>query len=146
MLGPLCRYLRMLGYDTLDANAFEPGNPAEDSMIIRTATDEDRIILTRDRELVRRSPARAHLIMSPGVIDQVRYLAGLGLITPDLLLTRCPLCNSELRPAGPRDIQGARYAPKVPPESGYTWCDRCSRLYWGGSHCARMEKRLRLPE
>lgn len=142
MLGPLCRYLRMMGYDTLDTNRFPSGNPGEDSEIIRISREDGRLILTRDRELVRRAGASALFIQAPEVIDQVLFLVRNGLVWPQLALDRCPLCNSRLRPATHSEVGGALYAPASDPESGYTWCESCSRLYWAGGHCSRMKERL----
>ncbi len=142
MLGPLCRYLRMMGYDTLDTNRLPPGDPGEDSEIIRIAQQDGRFILTRDRDLVRRGGASAVLVKAPEVIDQVLFLVRNGLVRPQLVLDRCPLCNEKLRPATPSEVRAAPYAPETDPESGYTWCDSCSRLYWTGGHCARMKERL----
>jgi uncharacterized protein len=142
MLGPLCRYLRLLGYDTLDTNRLQPGNPREDSEIIRIASTESRVILTRDRELARRGSDTAVLLSGNDVLDQVRDLVRLGLITPRLVLDRCPLCNSLLRPATPEEVQGTSYAPAVAPVSGYHWCPDCSHLYWEGGHCTLIRERL----
>ena len=46
-LGGLARFLRMLGFDTLYRNSFS------DAEIRRLAEDERRIVLTRDRELLK---------------------------------------------------------------------------------------------
>jgi hypothetical protein len=46
-LGALARFLRMLGFDTLHRNAFS------DEEIRRLAEEERRIVLTRDRELLK---------------------------------------------------------------------------------------------
>src|SRR5688572_12521640 len=46
-LGRLARFLRMLGFDTLHRNAFT------DNEIRRIAEAEGRIVLTRDRELLK---------------------------------------------------------------------------------------------
>lgn len=142
MLGPLCRYLRLMGYDTLDVNRFPAGNPREDSDILRIAREECRVILTCDRDLARRGSGSAFLIVDGDIMDQVSTLCGTGLIIPHLALDRCPLCNSLVRPAHPNEIRSAPYAPENIPESGFTWCESCSRLYWVGGHCARMKDRL----
>ncbi|MDD1677142.1 MAG: Mut7-C RNAse domain-containing protein, partial [Methanomicrobiales archaeon] len=59
MLGTLTRYLRFMGYDTLSANSLEGGNAAEDTVLLRIAENEGRILLTRDRELARRGGKQA---------------------------------------------------------------------------------------
>ena len=54
MLGTLCRYLRFMGYDAESAHSMSEGNPREDTLLLRSAEREDRILLTRDRESARR--------------------------------------------------------------------------------------------
>ena len=51
MLGTLCRYLRFMGYDAESAHSLSEGNPREDTLLLRSAEREDRILLTRDKEL-----------------------------------------------------------------------------------------------
>ena len=51
-LGRLARYLRMLGFDT------RYDNRAADDELARLSADENRILLTRDRGLLKRSVVR----------------------------------------------------------------------------------------
>ncbi|NLA37912.1 MAG: hypothetical protein GX882_00715 [Methanomicrobiales archaeon] len=142
MLGTLTRYLRFMGYDTMSANSLSPGNAREDTLLLDIASKDNRILLTRDRELARRGGAQAVYIASEEVMEQVRQVAGLGLIEPGIRMNRCSLCNTRLRPATAREIREAHYAPR--PESGkeFTWCPICRKLYWMGSHSDNLEKRL----
>ncbi len=48
-LGKLARYLRLLGFDTLYRNDYE------DASLARLASEERRILLTRDRDLLKRA-------------------------------------------------------------------------------------------
>jgi uncharacterized protein with PIN domain len=83
MLGTLCRYLRFMGYDTISANALSPGNSSEDTLLIRIAHDEGRVLLTRDRELASRAGPEGILITSDDVIGQVTQLRDAACIDPD---------------------------------------------------------------
>jgi len=58
MLGTLAKWLRILGYDTL----FQP--ELNDHQLVRLARAEDRVLLTRDRELARRRGVRVLLVDS----------------------------------------------------------------------------------
>ena len=109
MLGTLTRYLRFMGYDTESAHSIRPGNAREDTILLKRAEQEGRVLLTRDRELARRGGDRAILVTGAGVIDQVGQLAGRGVIEPELRMTRCSLCNEPLRAASAAQIRGSAY-------------------------------------
>ncbi len=143
MLGTLCRYLRFMGYDTTSANGLAPGNTREDTLLLDMARREHRILLTRDTELAGRGGGQAVHIRSEDVMDQVQQLISLGLIRTRLTMSRCSLCNTELRNATEQEISGADYAPKA--GSGFTfyWCETCRKLYWNGTHGKHLEERIR---
>lgn len=143
MLGTLTRYLRFMGYDTMSANSLSRGNTREDTLLLDIASKDNRILLTRDRELARRGGAQAVYIRSEEVMEQVRQVADLGLIEPEIRMSRCSICNTRLRPATLREIREARYAPRSAPGREFSWCPICRKLYWMGSHGDRLEKRLK---
>jgi uncharacterized protein with PIN domain len=143
MLGTLTRYLRFMGYDTMSANSLTPGSSREDTLLLEIAAEDDRVLLTRDRELARRGGARAVYIASEAIMDQIRQIADLGLIEPGIRMSRCSLCNTRLRPATAREIRGAAYAPREIRGRGFSWCPVCRKLYWIGSHSDRLEKCLK---
>jgi uncharacterized protein with PIN domain len=134
MLGTLTRYLRLMGYDTLSANCLEPGDTREDTALLRMARDEGRLLLTRDRELARRGGDGALYLQSEDVMEQVRMLSSLGLITPDLVMDRCSLCNTVLCPATDEEVGGADYVPAERDSLAFFICPTCRRIYWTGSH------------
>ena len=142
MLGTLTRYLRFMGYDTLSANSLEPGNSREDTALLAIARDEDRILLTRDRELARRGGDLALFLESEEVMDQVRALSSRGLITPILVMDRCSLCNTRLRPATSAEVQMAEYAPGGRDGLEFFLCPACRRVYWMGSHGRHLKANL----
>jgi uncharacterized protein with PIN domain len=143
MLGTLSRYLRFMGYDTISANSLREGNRKEDTLLLTRAEKEGRILLTRDRELARRGGERAVLIHDENVIPQVRQLARLGLIEPELRMNRCSLCNAVLRPARQDEICGTSYAPAKKESLEFFWCKNCRKLYWMGSHGSSLSRRLK---
>jgi len=118
MLGTLTRYLRFMGYDTMSANSLTPGSTREDTLLLEIASRDDRLLLTRDRELARRGGAQAVYIDSEEVMDQIRQVADLGLIEPTLRMSRCSLCNTRLRPATVREDPGGTLRPAVGPREG----------------------------
>lgn len=142
MLGTLTRYLRFMGYDTLSANLLEPGNSREDTALLGIAREEGRILLTRDRELARRGGREAVFLESEEVMAQIRALSSLGLITPDLVMDRCSLCNTRLRPATEAEVEGADYAPEERISLSFYLCPACRRVYWMGSHGRNIRESL----
>ncbi len=140
MLGSLARWLRILGYDT----AYD--NRISDEELVRRCREEERIALTRDRRLVqRRSLRRAILVHSVRLGEQVRQvLAEIGQFpVPERLFRRCLHCNLPLEPADPRvvEVSVPPYVLKTQPR--FLSCPACSRVYWAGTHRARVLQRLR---
>ena len=142
MLGTLTRYLRLMGYDTLSANSLEPGDTREDTALLRLAREEGRILLTRDRDLARRGGDQAVYLPGEDVMDQVRTLASLGLIVPELVMDRCTLCNTVLRPATDEEVGEADYAPGDRATLVFFLCPSCRRIYWMGSHGRNLQASL----
>ena len=134
MLGTLTRYLRFMGYDTVSANGFAGGNAKEDTLLLTLAVEDGRILLTRDTELAARGKERAVLITSDKVTEQVQQLIDRGLIVRRLMMSRCSLCNTVLRAATQEETGSADYAPRNRHGLFFYWCERCSKLYWNGSH------------
>ncbi len=92
MLGRLARYLRFVGCDT----AYVRGLP--DDQLLRTAELENRVILTRDRALARRSP-RIFRIDSTEISEQFRAVRGRWPEVPvEPRFERCTECNGVLGP------------------------------------------------
>lgn len=131
MLGKLAVYLRMCGWDA--AYAGDRGLEA-DEVIHRVATAEDRVVVTRDRELARQA-TRGVLLESREVVDQVAELRSLGmqldLCDPPI---RCGRCNGILDPEPPEQTRPS-YAPDDPAIACYR-CRSCDQYFWKGSHWA----------
>lgn len=139
MLGRLARWLRVLGFDT------SHGHGLSDAALVRLAQDEGRILLTRDRHLLRElRPAGALEIRQDAPLDQLRdTVAALALAPPRELFTRCILCNTPLPPP----LGSAEAEPLLPPgvrgiPGPVRQCPTCGRVYWCGSHVRRMRAAL----
>lgn len=143
MLGTLCRYLRFMGYDTASATSLREGNTREDTLLLQRAAQEGRLLLTRDRELARRGGEIVVLIRGERVMPQVRQLAEMGLVEPELRMTRCSICNEPLRPASGSEIRQASYAPRKKDDLSFFWCRHCRKLYWMGSHGRSLSRHLK---
>ena len=139
MLGRLARWLRALGYDT----AYDPALP--DPALVRLAGVEGRVLLTRDRHLLRElRPARAHEVRHDAPLAQLHELVvALELEPPAELFTRCLVCNEPLS----APLGAGEAAPLLPPAARdlpgpVRRCPACGRVYWQGSHVRRMRRAL----
>ncbi len=133
-LGRLARLLRMFGFDCLYRNSLE------DEELVRVARLEKRIILTRDRGLLkRRSVTHGYLVRSLVPRDQLgevmrRFdLAGLASVG-----NRCVECNVPLERVSKESVLAS-----VPPAVGrvyedFSTCPACRRVFWRGTHWQRM--------
>lgn len=137
-LGGLGRFLRMLGFDTVH----EPR--LADADIRRLAHAEERIVLTRDRDLLKcRDIARGYYVRALKPEAQLREVAArYRLADAARPLTLCLRCNLPLAP-----IDKATVAHRIPPKvaalhQSFTHCAGCDRVYWPGSHYARMRSAL----
>ncbi len=137
MLGRLAKWLRMMGYDTLYSAA------ADDNEIVRLARAEGRIVLSRDTQLARRKGVRVVLIESQRLDDQIRQLmreADLDLHKD--MMSRCMACNSPLGNL-PREEAESLVPPYVfATQACFKRCLQCARIYWRGTHWARMMAKL----
>jgi uncharacterized protein with PIN domain len=133
-LGKLARHLRMLGLDA----AYD--EQAEDPAIVAQALREKRIILTRDKGILKHGDVtHGHWVRSveprQQVVEVLRALDLRGRLDP---FTRCLECNGVLRPVD-RDEVAASLPPTVlERQTRFARCPQCRRVYWAGSHYDRM--------
>lgn len=142
MLGTLTRYLRFMGYDTASASDLRVGDRREDTVLLNKARIERRILLTKDAELARRGGEIALLVPAEDVMEQVQHLINAGLVRRRLTMSRCSLCNTELREATANEVEETSYAPEDRRNLMFWWCGRCHKLYWNGSHGRHLERRV----
>jgi uncharacterized protein with PIN domain len=135
MLGSLARWLRFMGYDTAYP---EPG---PDRTLIERARVEDRILLTRDKQLAARMEG-AVAVRSDDLEEQIREVAAvlrLQLVDP---LSRCSLCNEILDPLPLEEVEGLVPEGVRSRHHEFWRCSSCKRVYWQGSHWDKMIERL----
>lgn len=133
-LGKLARQLRMFGFDVLYRNDYS------DAEVARIAASEQRIVLTRDRDLLIRREIEHGCFLRPTTsVEQLReILLRFGLVGSVKAFSRCLACNAPLQPVEKVHVEG-----RVPPQSlavyhDFRECSGCARVYWEGSHMARM--------
>ncbi len=137
-LGQLAKNLRMLGFDVLYRNDYG------DLEVAVIAADENRIVLTRDRDLlIRKDIVRGAYVHAIDGDEQVmEVIRRFQLAASARALTRCLNCNGMLR-----TVEKSAVADRVPHHSRHYYqhfyeCDACAQVYWEGSHAARMRERV----
>jgi len=137
-LGGLAHLLRMAGFDTLYDNHYH------DDEIERLAHQEGRIVLTRDRDLLkRRSVTHGCYVRALHTEAQFREVfERLDLARSARPFTHCLSCNGRLRPIAKADVE-AGLPPRVRERyERFTTCDGCHRVFWEGTHWQRMRRVL----
>lgn len=142
MLGKLAKWLRFLGYDTL--------YPAvkTDNELIKICQQEQRILLTRDKELVKSKqklkgiPA-VHYIESDDIDLQLeQVIQALNLEFGDEILSRCAECNALITEISKNHAKG-HVPPGVYERQNKFWhCPGCDKYYWQGSHFDKIQTKI----
>lgn len=137
-LGRLAKYLRLCGFDTLFSAFYE------DREIIETARQENRIILTRDRLLLKAAgEARGYQVKSQYHDEQLREVfERFNLKEHVNLFSRCISCNTRLEEVEKEVIADRLLADTRRYFSSFKRCPQCDRIYWEGSHYDNMKKSL----
>jgi uncharacterized protein with PIN domain/sulfur carrier protein ThiS len=133
-LGKLARALRLLGFDAEYRRDFR------DEELIARSLSGCRIILTRDRELLKvGAVTHGYWVRGTDPRQQiVEVLDRFDLRGDARPFTRCTVCNGELVP-----VPAAEAADEAPPRvrercTEYQRCASCGKLYWKGTHVGRL--------
>ena len=141
-VGKLAKWLRMMGYNTL----FFEGD--DDSIMVRIALTQGRIILTKDTQIMRRGVVtsgrlKAVLIDSDESELQLRQVVeALNLDCFFKPFTICLECNQSLVERTKQEVKDL-----VPPyvfktQEQYLQCPNCHRVYWRGTHWQAMVNKI----
>jgi uncharacterized protein len=133
-LGGLAQLLRLAGFDTLYDNHFA------DAEIEALAASEDRIVLTRDRELLkRRTITHGCYVRSLKPQAQLREVIDrLDLAGSIHAFRLCLTCNAPLRRIEQAEVAGRAPEGVLERHNRFATCDVCRRVFWEGSHWKRM--------
>lgn len=129
-LATLARHLRLLGIDAV----WEP--PFDDEHLARRAAEEDRVLLTRDRGLLKRAVVRhGCLVRDDDPIDQVvDVVCALGLHDELAPFTRCLACNGRPTAVAKDEVLDLLEPATRREHDRFTRCPDCGRVYWPGTH------------
>jgi hypothetical protein len=135
-LGKLATYLRLLGFDTLYQNDYQ------DEELARLSSSEERILLTQDRGLLKRSAVVYGYCVRESdprrqVVEVLRRFDLFNAIAPFL---RCLRCNGLLQPVSKEAI-GDRLPPLTRKYyNEFSICQACAQIYWKGAHYERIQQ------
>jgi uncharacterized protein with PIN domain len=133
-LGRLAGYLRMLGFDAVYSNR------AEDRDLVQISNAQKRILLTRDRGILKHSAViHGYWLRETDSRRQAEEIVTRFDLSQSLHpFTRCTACNAPFRAVAKDEVRN-----RVP-KGTLDWCEEfqecvaCRRVYWDGSHCRRM--------
>lgn len=135
MLGSVARKLRIFGFDTLYAASIH------DDAILKIATEQNRTILTCDRELFKRVLKKGLtgvLLNSNSDIENIAHILaknGICSLSFDQEYSRCAKCNGLLIKKTRDDVQAHFiHLRGLMSQEQFYQCSICNKIYWKGSH------------
>lgn len=133
-LGRLAAYLRLMGFDTFY------GHNLGDRDLARLASEDRRILLTRDRGLLMRSAVtHGYWLRQTDPRRQLQeVLERFDLASQVAPFTRCLRCNTPLAAATKEEVAGRLPRGVLEQYEDFHQCPGCGRIYWEGSHHRRM--------
>jgi uncharacterized protein with PIN domain len=153
MLGRLARWLRLLGYDTL----YYP--EIEDSVLLRIARENNRILLTRDTHLVKvrefqqnivesrekrveRVQIKYFLLKENNPFKQLKDVIKAFNLKDFSIMSRCAVCNALLKDISKEEVKNRVPQYVYQTSDAFKECPNCSKLYWKGTHPEKFIKKL----
>ena len=139
--GRLVKWLRIMGYDT----AFVPG--IEDGRLVSLAHEEGRILLTRDRNIMRRrlivsGKLRAILLESERVEEQLRQVVDDCKLDTQRDFSLCIERNSPLVRTAREEIRDQASPYVFQTQDIIVECPSCRKPFWRGTHWRNIRRRL----
>jgi uncharacterized protein with PIN domain len=133
-LGRLARYLRLLGFDAISDGRLDDRDLAE------LAATEDRILLTRDRHLLKRSVVvHGYLVRTvmptAQIVEVVRRFNLADRMDP---FARCMECNGVIEEVAKREVDHLLEPLTREHFEEFRRCSECGRVFWRGSHFAQL--------
>jgi len=136
-LGGLARYLRMAGFDVLYNN-----EDWGDKYIADRGGEEERIVLTRDVGLLKRSSVvYGYYIRKKNSYEQFEEITERYQLKEDFEpFTRCIKCNGIIRDVAKEEIADLLEAGTRKEYNEFWQCGSCQQIYWKGTHYEKMLK------
>ncbi|WP_330254334.1 Mut7-C ubiquitin/RNAse domain-containing protein [Nocardia sp. NBC_00565] len=133
-LGGLAKLMRLMGLDV------HCRWDADDAALAELSAAEHRILLTRDRGLLkRRNVTHGVYIRSDRPVDQiVEVIRRLDLVERLAPFTRCLRCGGTVVAVAKAEVEDRLEPLTRRHYNTFRQCRDCGRIYWQGSHQARL--------
>ncbi|QRY48226.1 Mut7-C ubiquitin/RNAse domain-containing protein [Mycolicibacterium boenickei] len=133
-LGRLARLLRVLGFDVWWSSA------ADDQALADISVEQQRILLTRDRGLLKRRAITHGLFVHSQQPEEqtLEVLRRLDLRQRIAPFTRCVRCNGKLVAVTKEAVMDRLEPLTRRYYDEFSRCPDCGRIYWAGSHFVRL--------
>lgn len=140
MLGNIAKKLRLLGFDS------EYFSDIDDSELIQKAKNEQRVLISRDHELITRAKNNgipSIYISTENEIEQFLEILQIvplkfNKITGDT--ARCTKCNSITLPITKSEIENKIPQGVLEYNEKFWQCKNCDQIYWEGTHIKNLQK------
>jgi len=133
MLGQTAKWLRLLGIDA------EYAPKGEDEKLVEIADEENRVIITRDKELGREENVILVEKEPPeSIIKKVLEEYDVE-IKP---LTRCSKCNGVVEKVDEEEVEDEVPENVFELNEEFWYCERCDQYYWRGSHWEKIMDKI----
>ncbi len=133
-LGKVAKYLRIFGFDTLYFQSID------DNDIINIANQEDRIVLTSDKELYSRIKHKALYIIHGEFEEQLRAIfKHFDLYKQINPFSICIECNGKLEKVSKNEVIDSVDLKTQIFHDNFDRCTKCGRIYWEGDHFKSMK-------
>lgn len=134
----LAKFLRLLGFDA------EQIKDLPDADIVARAKQSGRVILTRDRGLLkRRDVSLGFYLRETDPYRQAEEIVQRLRIGPFIQgICRCLVCNGELVELNEREVESRRDIPESVRsyQNKFYSCEICKKSYWEGAHFKDMQR------
>lgn len=131
-LGALARRMRLVGVDTAYSNDLG------DDALIELANSAQRVLLTKDRGLLRRRKLWLGAYVRGARADE-QLADVLGRFAPPLApWTRCVACNGPLAQVTKSEVEAELLPGTRRTYDEFRRCAGCGRVYWRGAHSRRL--------
>ena len=140
MLGNIAKKLRIMGFDCMyDANI-------DDNELIRLAKKDNRIIISKDFDLIKKSlksGIRTIFLEKKdefGQLYEIILKLKLKKIEIDGNTTRCPKCNSKTECIKKEFVSNKLPDGVLDHNENFWICKNCDKVFWEGSHIINLKK------
>jgi len=140
MLGNIAKKLRLLGFDS------EYVSDIDDYKLIEKAKNENRTIISRDRNLIDRAKKNeisSIYITTENEIEQFQEILKNTHLQLDEISgdsARCTKCNSPTSQINKLEIRNKIPQGVLEYHDKFWKCDRCDQIYWEGTHIKNLQE------